>query len=482
MSVDVENISARSGRIEDREVKLPSPTLLKQHLTNLQERISPPELFIPNKDYSQKDSIESEELCPNLSLYMMIDSKRAREAWVPWLEQKIQEHKGEKNVHELLLEPEDLDSYKEFEKEVKMVEEEIDRFERGVCQSIISSTPKILGSKIPDLKDVGSGRTIHDLLEFQQKSHLEISTRPSIERDSDFSFLDPKSDPDFVPPLSHSNKRRGGFVIGLASRPYNLEFGITYTDTEGKKRFKRSRPKCAKDYTTEDDIEFLLESKKIKDYTVKVLTPEEKVRFEYDLRISPRNEKIVGEDGSITESLIPNPTNYKKIDCDTPVGQRLVLSLKENPYHEWTEVSWKTTILVDVEGRLKPTEVTKAALVRKTKTSLYWIYIDDKEIGGYKTWTKVIYPQITTIYDKTVKTQAKYIIGYKIRSSDYEELEFPYNERVYKSLSFVIDNIITSGFVFASKSAHDVFGAIVYSFVRSDLTTNKLRYLERQSD
>lgn len=466
MSVDVNNLVDKSAkaRIESRETKLPSDSIVRQVYLSLVEKISPPEIFIPRREYSQKFDIDEEEISPNLSLFMMYDSKKANEEWVNWIESL-----GTDDVIKLLLTEEEYTTYTEYEKELKEIEERNNDLERSLHNSIICSTPKFLSTKIPDLTASSSGRSIKELDLFKDQSYLEMIGRELKEKPFDPAFLNPIHDPDFVNPLSHGRVKQGGFLIQPVSRPYNLSFGIEYVDSSGNRKYTRSKPKTKKDYSTKEDIEYLLKSKGITDFKVTVLTHEDAVSWEYDLRISPLT-KVVNEHCEEIDNLIPDPVNYRKIDNDSPIGRRLIKSLKDNPYHEWKEVSWMWG------------EEKKVALVRKnSKNELYWVYVSNKDISRSFGRTKVIWPQLIELTDASYESKARYLIGYQVRATDYKELDEPFGSLVKSKLTSIVSDILGKGFVFVSKSSHDDFGTIVYSFVRNDLKTAKQRYLERNS-
>ena len=438
----------------------PSDSIVNQKLLTFLERIAAPEITAPRREYYQKTDLEEDKENPNLSLFMYLLSKRAQEEWITWLETF-----GEQEIARVFLSEEEFAEFTEFLKKSEENKEAKIDSETSRLTSIIACIPSFLNAKISELTDVNGNRSLQELNYLKDRSDLETKGRNKKDEDSDFAFLDPKRDPDFSSPLSTSNSSRGGYLFKMASRPYNLVFGIAYTDSDGKTKFNRSHPKSFKDYSTEEDIKYLLKDKNLQDLKVTVMTPTSNIQFEVDLRLTP------------LECKAPDPSNYLKVDNNTPVGRRLLRSLKENPYHEWKEISWQYD------------NDKKVALMRETPKGIFWVYLDKSEVlpksrkqGEYPGRIHVIQPQIKEIWDMTYATRARYIVMYKVRVSDFTELPEPFNMFVKNNFSNAVNDIIAKGFKFATKSSHDDFGAIEYSFVRNDLLTVKQRYLERKKD
>jgi len=462
MSDDIIDRPARA-RVEAKELKLPSDAIARQKYQDMVAMISAPEIFIPRRDYVQKDDLDIDKMSTNLSLFMMQESKQAQKIWVEWIESLEVD-----DLASLFFTSEELEEFKTYTTLVKEIEDQENSRERTDQFLVISSTPKFTEAKITDLAPSTSGRSIVELDQFADKRTLEMVGRNLDSFASDWAFMDPSQDPDFMNPLSLSNKSRGGFLILPASRPYDLTFSIKITDKGNEKSYisrPKKKSKDQKDYTTEQDLKYLLRSRGCSNFTVECITPEDSIKWEYDLRFTP----------SVNEKFQPDPVNYIKIDNDSPVGRRLIISLKENPYHEWEESSWEW---IDNGAATK-----KVVLSRKVHNGVYWVYVSDRDISKKKFGRKrVIWPQVTEVWDQTYKTGARYIVAYKIRSSDPSEAEKPFNRLLESKLIEKITEIKNLGYVFASKSSHDDFGAIVYSFVRNDLLTAKQRFIERSAD
>jgi hypothetical protein len=263
-------------------------------------------------------------------------------------------------------------------------------------------------------------------------------------------------DPDFLPPSSVAK----GFLIKPASRPYNLTFFVKY-EHQGKEFEKICKPKSDKDYTTVEDIKYLIEQNGGKPVEIKDITPSEEIQWELDLRLSPRNGVVDGQ-----ESLIPNARDYKKIDNKSKLGRRLIRSLKENPYHEWVEVSW------EYENE------KKVALVRTSKDFLVWCYVDRSSLVSNKKRRKVTYPQTTPIQMRAVNGSL-FTVGYSIRYQDYQYLPNPYNFLVKRELDCILSRLIKSNYILAHRSEQDLSGCVTVTLVNENLKTAKQRYLAR---
>lgn len=457
--MDVESLIAKD-RSNSYSTKLPSKEIANQVLSNFQSLFTAPEINFPKKDYSLKANLEEDQENPNIGMFIKQLSTKAQEEWIIWLESL-----GIENIEQLFLTPEELEIYNEYKIIIENFNEEEISFLRAVDNSICSSTLGFKDCKITDFTVATYNPSEQDR---DQKSLIrELESKGRLKEDEqsfDFSFMDPLRDPDFFNPLNVSNKSRGGYLFKFASRPYNLSFTISFKLGETNKII-RINPTCAKDYSCVEDVKYYWDNTlkqkypEATDVVITIVTNEDSILFETDLRFSPEDN--------------PNPTNYMKVDVDSPIGRRLMRSLKENPYHEWEEISWKYS------------NETKVALYRKApKGGVYWVYLDKTEIATSrsKNFRRVIYPQVTEKYDRNIHTGIQYIIMYNIRVSNYENLEEPFNYLVKVKLNTIVDRITNSGFVFVSKSQPDTFDTIVYSFLRNDLLTVKQRYLERTKD
>lgn len=457
--MDVESLVAknRGGKFSER---LPSKEIISQVLKDFQDFISAPEVSIPRRDYSlRNDPVEDEEN-PNLGMFLYKLSKEAKDQWIAWV-QEI----GLENLENIFFTPEELEVFNEYKKIAQEFEDEDISFYRAQENAICSSTKGFISCKIPDFNMSTYNPSLDERDRLLSVRELEsIGRIRQLEESPDFSFADPKRDMDFYSPLHLSNKSRGGYLFKFASRPINLTFRVTFK-VDGKTKSIRLEPASKKDYTCSEDIKYYWNTSLHEKYpgatdvNVSVVTHKDMVQYETDLRFSPEET--------------PNAVNYKKVDTETPLGRRLMRSLKENPYHEWEEISWNFE------------KETKVALYRKApRGGVYWLYLDKDEIISprAKNFRKVIYPQITEKYDVNIHTGIKYIIMYNVRVSNYDNLNPPFNSIVKSKFDSVVQKITDSGFVFVSKSKPDTFDTNVYSFVRNDLLTVKQRYLERTKD
>lgn len=435
------------------EELVPSESIARQKLILLKERCREPELFIPVRDYSQKEDEEEDVDNPNLQLFMMRLSSAAHDEWIRWTEEL-----DEEQIVKLLLSDEEFKEYQEYSKIVEEEEEEYLEQERIRVSRRCAETSGFHRTVPGDLTDSPYNISFEEMLfravvtDYQTNIWRVPYTPPP----SDLGFLDPMHDPDFLPPTSVTK----GFLIKPASRPYNLTFYVKY-ELDGKEFDKICKPKSEKDYTTVEDIKYLIEQNKGKPIEIKDITPTDEIQWELDLRLSPRNEVVNGK-----ESLIPNARNYKKIDNKSKLGRRLIRSLKENPYHEWVEVSWQYE------------EENKVALVRTSKDFLVWCYVDRSSLTRNKRKQKVTYPQTTPIQLRAVNG-ALFTVGYSIRYQDYTYLPNPYNFLVKRELDCILSRLIKSNFILAHRSEQDLSGCVTVTLVNEDLKTAKQRYLAR---
>lgn len=453
--MEVESLIAKPRKYD---TKFPSKEIATQVLRNFTELVSPPEVFIPRRDYSLRNIIEEDIENPNIEMFLNRFSIKAQEEWIQWIQSMDIEE-----LEKLFLSEEEYNNYLELKSETtKFTEEEVD-FVRSLENAICSSTPKFTTCKITDFVPTNYSISTEELDKRYRTRELEsIGRLKDFDQAPDFSFMDPKKDPDFLNPLSQPHVKKGGYLFKFVSRPYNITFRIIFIFNGVVKNIIMS-PANNRDYSSIEDITYFWNevlSKKYPgatDLKITQITSEDCISFEPDLRLSEGDK--------------PNPTNYKKVDTSSPLGRRLLRSLKENPYHEWSEYSW------DFDGE------KKVAWIRYVpKFGTFWIYLDRSEIKSKYSNIKVIYPQVTEILDKNINSNKKYITMYNIRVSDYTELPEPFNFMVKSKFSAITSRIEKSGFAFVSKSKHDDFGAIVYSFLRNDLLTNKKRYLERTKD
>jgi hypothetical protein len=438
----------------------PSESIAKQKLMMLMQRISAPDIEIPYRDYSQKDDPEEDRDNPNLSLFCHRLSVAAAEAW-----QKMVEELDEGQILRLLLSNEELKEYEEYQQIVKQEDDDYLESENVRVNRRCNETTGFRKTVAPDLSDRPYNITFDEFTFRKVVSDYQTNKWrvPYTPPQSDLGFLDPRHDPDFLPPCSVTK----GFLIKPANRPYNLTFFVTFCDQNGVVREEIRKPESKKDYTTVEDMTYLLVSQRYRDIQVKDITPSGEVKWEMDLRLSPRNQAIDGE-----ESLIPNPRNYKKIDPDSPLGRRLVRSLKENPYHEWIEVGW------DHEGADGSNE-RKVALVRTGGDKIAWCYVDRSSLAPTFKRKRVTYPQTQPILNRHADGN-EFIVGYTVRYQDYNELDKPYNFLVKRELDAIVNRLRLAGILPVSLTTHDNFGCRVLTLIDQKYQTPKQRYLARK--
>ncbi len=460
---DEEVVQYRNASITDQleDVYL-DESVARQAFNLLREQVAPPELEIPYREYSQKNDAEEDKDNPNIPLHSYRLSKRAYGAWKGFLGSLSSEQ-----IIRLLLTDEEFSQYEEYK---KIVKEEDDEFQQELEAKYVRACTETIGftrCHVPDRLEYDPYNITFD--EWSYRANLtdyqtNIWRKPyvSMDSDGDFGFMDPKKDPDFLNPLSVSKK----WLIKPLSRPYNLTFDVQYKNTEGKIFSKISYPKSNKDYSTEEDIIYYIKSNGYIPVKVKCITPDEDVQYEVDLRCSPRTGLV--ENGK--EVLMPNPRDYKKIDTESAIGRRLLRSLRENPYHEWTEVAWD---YATEEGMTRV-----VALAQVAGDHLAWVYVDPTAVGTHKVRTKVIFPQTQEIKHKA-ENGGLFTVGYTIRYSDYDELPSQMAGLVKRELRAIINRLSNSGFVVKTKSPHDSFGCVILTLVRKDLDTPRKRFLAR---
>jgi len=438
----------------------PSESIAKQKLLLLRQRIAAPEVEIPFRDYSQKDNPEEDVDNPNLPLYIYRMSRAAQDAW-----QKMIEELDEGQILRLLLSDEELKEYEEYTKIVAEEDSEYLDSEQVRVNRRCKETPGFLHTVSADLTDSPYNISFDEFTFRKVVSDYQTNVWrvPYSPPQSDLGFLDPKHDPDFLPPSSVTK----GFLIKPANRPYNLTFSVTFCDRNGVSRHEIRKPESNKDYTTVEDMTYLLVSQGLTDIQVKDITPKEEIRWEVDLRLSTRNAPVDG-----VESLIPNPRNYKKIDPDSPIGRRLIRSLKENPYHEWIEVGWDHP---GPEGEVE----RKVALVRTGGDKMVWCYVDRSSLAPTTRRRRVIYPQTLPIQNRHADGNL-FTVGYTVRYQDYQELDRPFNFLVKRELDAIVNRLKLAGIYPVSVTTHDTFGCRILTLIDKNYQSPKQRYLARK--
>lgn len=472
--LEYDGLEEGSRAVEEDEF-LPSESIARQNLQMLQERFSDPEVFMPAREYSQKDDVEEDIDNPNIQHSMMKLSYRAQLEFKKWLREKILSNpeailmsaeelkKYEEQLRTMLfLSPREAREYKAAKllvnKEDIDYKQELETRHVRACtetKGFLHTHPSTVEYTVHKI----SQQEIHDRI--VMSDYQTNIWRKSSRSENEFGLFDSRSDPDFAEPAKIYN----GYYFKPAFRPYNLTFSVTY-EKDGKMIQKIMRPSSQKDYNTKEDINYLITSQGGKVIDIKDLTPEKEIKWEIDLRVSPCS---MLPDGG--KCLLPNPKKYKKIDPTSKIGRRILRSWKDN-FDEWSDVEWEY-------GSEK-----KSAMVRVAADNLIWCYIDEPSVYRRKKRPRVTYPQCIPIRHRAMpddqgRPGGFFTVGYTIRYSDIELLNKPHNYLVRKELNAVLSRLGNEGFVIAHKSEHDLYGVIEMILVHSKLKTARQRHLAR---
>lgn len=186
--------------------------------------------------------------------------------------------------------------------------------------------------------------------------------------------IGPEDDPDYIAPSDISS--RNFVVYPPASRAYNCVFKVITTkgDEHTKEVSKKVYPsRDGKDYTSITSIKYMLDQKGYKYEGVVIDTVTGKsgsylaCKFETDLRVT------------YGENCVPDPKEYKNVDPDSNLGQKMLQLLNEQP-HIFEEFSWMNE---DEDGEYKVLAV--GLPIRHSRDNIgprvYWVYVKPHAIG-----------------------------------------------------------------------------------------------------
>jgi len=335
--------------------------------------------------------------------------------------------------------------------------------------------------------------SIHERIELINMTNYQTSIWRKAYRSEEDMFLpnafSPLDDLDFIPPSSLNS--RNFIVYPPASRPYNTVFKVYYNKNpalngkQGKFQLnelylssKKLYPTSKKDYASLSSIEYMLKQKGMKDFTVVIdeIRVREKsfpcCKFEIDLRVTYGDE------------LIPDPNNYKKVDPESVLGQKLLQLLNEQPYL-WNEHVWNYEE-VDEDGS-KYTDKIYAVSFKITNPRdtfgkrVYWVYLnkDANTMGVPSFLRKRLTPPQYLYKPYKVKGGNREIpFTATVRVSD----EFYYYDKAGNSVSFkqVVAEfkkvMLDKGYLFVRQEPEDLYTNIqLFHFVHKDMCTREQR-------
>jgi len=192
------------------------------------------------------------------------------------------------------------------------------------------------------------------------------------EEDKYIPNISPLDDPDYIAP-SDMNSRNFS-IYPPASRPYNIVFKVTMQNGQ----VHRLYPKGDKDYTSLTSLKYMLDQRgtdyaaieidEIRRNKTTQSSDRPNCRFEIDLRVT------------YGEALTPDPNNYKKVDPDTRLGQKLLQILNEQPYL-FDEHVWEYEEMEE-DGSITTTKKVAVGYSVNAKDAIgprvYWVYLDEK--------------------------------------------------------------------------------------------------------
>jgi hypothetical protein len=259
-------------------------------------------------------------------------------------------------------------------------EEKYDRLvdKSGILKDKLTIIP---GISVADIKQVTGGPSYQERLNFIVLSDYQTSKwRKDASHGKDAHLIpntSPKDDPDYCSPLSISSRNFN--IYPPAPRPYNIVFRV-YSD---KNNYTRSYPTTkGKDYTSLSTIQYMLKQQGKCFHKVTI----DRCSFEVDLRVT------------YSDTCIPDPNSYKKVDPESKLGMWLLQKLDSDPY-SFKEYSWDTvqdgeTVRVSAVGY----QINHPSL---GVPRIYWVYLDANkaQLGSTLRWI----PNPKNIVTKTLK-------------------------------------------------------------------------------
>jgi len=433
-----------------------------------EERIAPPAVFVPTREYNQKN--DDTPLPPeNLQSGMRNLSIRAKLAWQQWtapngepfVVDDVEYTPLQGTLEELMFDDYERETVLKYRADVAESEQIWETETTNEIHSITSVTPGFVHCQSGVIKRDPYNRTYADYMESVVRSDYETNIwRPSARKEQDHLIPNCgfRDDPDYIPPISNSGNFR---LSPPANRMFNASFTVFLIS--GKKlKFGPSLPKGQKDYSDVSDIEYLLEQRGIfGDQIEKIVV--DFARFETDLRV--------------TYAEGPDPRNYKKIDPQGPAGMKLMQLLNDQP-HLWVEYSWDYISHDDTTTK----KVAYGFTTGKVDKVTYWIYLDDRYVkngNGIVTSRKPL-PKIRYDYLKDREGVKIPIIAYLgFHTSKRGMKSSPkYREENPDASMYVIENMTAElakkGYV-QVRETEDNFGLVSQMFLRKDALTKKDR-------
>lgn len=450
---------------------VPEISLVHGIVSLYEERVAPPHVFVPLREYNQKND-ETPLPAENIQSGFRSLSMRAKLAWdkwtnpegMPFIEDNVEYYPLQGDVVKWLLDESEQKTYEQYQKDVA---EDEDNWQAEVAQEIhavTSVTPNFVHCQSGVIKRDPYNRTYADYMDNVNKSDYETNRWRPPARKEELHLIPNcgfKDDPDYIPPISNSGNFR---LSPPASRMFDASFSV-FLKSGKKLSFVPSLPKGQKDYSDVNDIMYLLEQKGMEKEVEKITV--DFARYEVDLRV--------------TFAEGPDPRNYKKVDPQSNVGIKLMGLLNDQP-HLWTEYAWD---YVDHEDKVSK-KVAYGLTFGKDNKATYWIYLDDRYV---KTGRSILSSRkpVPNISYKTIKDQEgnhipimAFIVFHKMHAGMKASLDFIQDkeDKDEKVSKFVIENmklkLEKDGYRFI-KETEDEFGLVSQLFLRKDALTKKAR-------
>lgn len=466
----------------------------------MRQRYQPPEVETPSKEYIQRSDYSPVKYSPTIEHGIHKLSKEAYEAWIEWI------ITFERSPEEIFFDKDELELFKLYQTEAikehkAWSDEELANDYRAISETpnfrnYDTKTGEYLGealfcckgrTKIKSIPGISASDIDRDYYRIPHSEMLHRITLSNYETaiwrkpenfdkdDKYYPNTGMKDDPDFIPPSLIESRN---FVVAPpASRAYNCTFKVTYSDKKGNTQTKDFRPDLTvkKDYTGESSLKYMLSSKGFRVLNIDMY---EKGKYqpdwEVDIRVSP--------------GLRPNPTNYKKVDPDTQLGTRFLSILNDNPY-SMTEFAWDHNEVVirrdnDTGEKSEVTIVVRKlayGIPVKDQDKIYWVYIEDANIGKYRLKKRALPPKII---DHTARypNGDDVVYGLTLRISDNYRDARPHKkvlEALYESLYSRVDpnRPEMGGFKFLRKEEESPYSGIsLHRFIR-ECIYNKEDYM-----
>lgn len=364
---------------------------------------------------------------------------------------------------------------------------------------------KVTGISVSNIEPSFSNPSVTERNEFIKLTYHETFVwRKSIRPEQELYLpnVGMDDDPDFINPLSLKDSKNFN-IYPPASRPYDIVFKLWYDQDPQTGKFRRVKklyPKAKpKDYTSLSSMVYLIKSKYSRNFELEIDTfkgskkkdsDEESDRpnckFEIDLRVSYNDEGV------------PHPTNYKKVDPMSVLGQKLLLMLNQQPYL-FSEYSWEWEE-PDKQGNLTKEKKLVVGISYPANDKLgkrcYWVYLDRSKNPTSKIKLfrkKIIYPQIRYF---TLDKYPKYMdlpnyervslpLTASVRVSD-NAFYFSKEQGKYINFPEIVENftafLASKGYLFVSSAPESPFtNVLLYKFIHNSMVTKQQRKQAYQS-